>query len=589
MTVDPITLQVIQARLAGIVQEMQNSLFRTGYSTIIRESQDASCAILNTRGEVVAQHVVLPLHMGAFPACAAAILNNFSAQEIHPGDAFIINHPYLGGSPHAPDMGVLTPIFFNGSWVGFAANMAHKSDIGGTVPGSGSGNAREIYQEGLHLPPIKFMARAQAVKEIEALICANSRTPALVIGDLRGQVGAARLGERRFVELLERYGTETVLQSTELLASYTEARVRQTIAGWPDGVSEGESFVDHDGIDLTRYIRVHVKVHKSGGSIRFDFSASSDQTAGPANIRPPLVSAACAYCLVALIDRFLPINHGLARVIETKFRAGSVVDPHFPAAVNTYMPTALAVAEAVLGALAAFVPQRRIAGGSGSAALVLGGRDQETNRAYVHYEIFSGGTGARFGRDGVSATAFHLSNCKTAPIEIIESEFPTRVERFEMIPDSGGAGKWRGGLGFARDYRILADEVRFSMRTDKHLIAPWGGDHGADGGKGACVVNPRSQEEKRLPSRFGDYPLHKNDTVRLERPGGGGLGNPFERPVENVLEDVRQGYVSVERAVSDYGVAVDLSAGAAVLNVEETHRLRGKIKKTSGKIGSPLL
>ena len=158
-----------------------------------------------------------------------------------------------------------------------------------------------------------------------------------------------------------------------------------------------------------------------------------------------------------------------------------------------------------------------------------------------------------------------------------------------MIPDSGGAGKWRGGLGFARDYRILADEVRFSMRTDKHLIAPWGGDHGADGGKGACVVNPQSQQEKRLPSRFGDYPLHKNDTVRLERPGGGGLGNPFERPVENVLEDVRQGYVSVERAVTDYGVAVELRAGEAVINREETHRLRGKIKKTSGKIGSPLL
>src|ERR687896_1124639 len=165
MTIDPVTLQVIQARLAGIVQEMQNSLFRTGYSTIIRESQDASCAILNTQGEVVAQHVVLPLHMGAFPACAAGLLRSYSAAEIHEGDAFITNHPYLGGSPHAPDMAVLTPIFYGGDWVGFAANMAHKSDIGGTVPGSGSGNAREIFQEGLHLPPVRFVARADPVKE----------------------------------------------------------------------------------------------------------------------------------------------------------------------------------------------------------------------------------------------------------------------------------------------------------------------------------------------------------------------------------------------------------------------------------------
>jgi N-methylhydantoinase B len=574
-SVDPITLQVIQARLAGIVQEMQNSLFRTGYSTIIRESQDASCALLNTTGEVVAQHVVLPLHMGAFPACADAILKAFPANEIEAGDAFIINHPYLGGSPHAPDMGVLTPIFYQGEWVGFAANMAHKSDIGGTVPGSGSGNAREIYQEGLHLPPVKYMLRLRPVKEIEALIAANSRTAALVIGDLRGQVGAARLGERRMSELMERYGKATVLESTDLLSDYTESRIRRTIAAWPNGESEAESFVDHDGIDLTRPIRIHVKVEKAGDKLHFDFTGSSDQTQGPANIRPPLVRAACAYCLVALVDRFLPINQGLNRVIDATFRPGSVVDPRFPGAVNTYMPTALTVAEAVLKALASFAPDKRIAGGSGSAALVLGGRDSRTDRAFVHYEIFSGGTGARPGKDGVSATAFHLSNCKTAPIEIIESEFPTRVERFEMVADSGGAGTWRGGLGFVRDYRILADDVRFSMRTDKHAIAPFGISDGKAGGRGACLVNPGAAEEKSLPSRFGDHRLRKGDLVRVLRPGGGGLGDPYRRPVAMVLEDVRQRYVSVERAENDYGVALEDRGDELVLAAEKTRLLRG--------------
>ena len=577
MTLDPITLQVIQARLAGIVQEMQNSLFRTGYSTIIRESQDASCAILNTRGEVVAQHVVLPLHMGAFPACAEAILNVFPPHEIGEGDAFIINHPYLGGSPHAPDMGVLTPIFHDDEWVGFAANMAHKSDIGGTVPGSGSGNAREIYQEGLHLPPVKYMSRQQPVKEIEALIAANSRTAALVIGDLRGQVGAARLGERRMSELIQRYGKATVLDCTELLAQYTESRVRRAIASWPDGESEGESFVDHDGIDLKRPIRIHVKIKKQGEKLSFDFTSSSDQTQGPANIRPPLVRAACVYCLVALIDRFLPINQGLSRVVDATFRPGSVVDPRFPAAVNTYMPTALAVAETVLNALAWFVPDKRIAGGSGSAALVLGGRDPQKDRAFVHYEIFSGGTGARSGKDGVSATAFHLSNCKTAPIEIIESEFPTRVERFEMIADSGGAGRWGGGLGFLRDYRILAGDVRFSMRTDKHAVAPFGIDAGHAGRHGACLVNFATPEEKSLPSRFGDHRLRKNDVVRVARPGGGGLGDPLGRPVDKVVEDVRQGYVSVERAATDYGVVFEYLGDEPVVAEGKTRVLRGKI------------
>jgi N-methylhydantoinase B len=574
--VDPITLQVIQARLAGIVQEMQNSLFRTGYSTIIRESQDASCAVLNRAGEVIAQHVVLPLHMGAFPACAAAILKTFSLEDIHPGDAFIINHPYLGGSPHAPDMGVFTPIYYEAELVGFAANMAHKSDIGGTVPGSGSGNAREIYQEGLHLPPVKFMEQLRPVKEIEAMIAANSRTAALVLGDLRGQVGAARLGERRFAELMLRYGKDTILESTDMLSAYTENRVRQTITSWSDGESEGESFVDHDGIDLNKPIRIHVKIKKIGDKLHFDFSGCSDQTQGPANIRPPLVRAACAYCLVALVDRFLPINQGLARVIDATFRDGSVVNPRFPAAVNTYMPTALTAAEAILRALATFVPDKRIAGGSGSAALVLGGRDAQTNKAYVHYEIFSGGTGARSGKDGVSATAFHLSNCKTAPIEIIESEFPARVERFEMLQDSGGAGEWRGGLGFVRDYRILTDEVRFSMRTDKHAIEPFGSAEGLAGAKGACVVNADATTAKQLPSRFGDHRLQRDDTIRVERPGGGGLGDPLKRPADKVVEDVRQGYVSTLRARTDYGVALQFIDGEVRLNEAETRVLRGK-------------
>jgi N-methylhydantoinase B len=572
MTVDPITLQVIQARLAGIVQEMQNSLFRTGFSTIIRESQDASCAILNTKGEVVAQHVVLPLHMGAFPACAEGVLRHYPQSEIHEGDAFITNHPYLGGSPHAPDMAVLTPIFYQGEWVGFAADMAHKSDIGGTVPGSGSGQAREIFQEGLHLPPVKFASRYDPVEEVAAIIAANSRTPALVIGDIRGQVGACRVGEKRLVELMERYGKETILEATAELSAYTEARVKQAIASWADGSVEGESFVDHDGIELDKPIRIHVKVHKRGERIHFDFTGSSDQTRGPANIRPPLVSACCAYALISLVDPYLPVNQGIAAAITTTFREGSVLHPRFPGAVNTYMPTALAVVEALFRAFTQFEPRKTVAGCSGSGAMVLGGRSGD--RGYVHYEIFSGGTGARTGKDGLSAMAFHLSNCRTAPVEIIESEFPARVERFELIPDSGGAGEFRGGLGFVRECRILADEVRFSMRTDKHDVAAVGVAGGKNGRTGACVVNGGSKSEKRLPSRFGDYILHREDILRLERPGGGGLGEPLKRAPERVLEDVRQGYVSAASACTLYGVAVEMSADGVRLDKEATFALR---------------
>ncbi len=485
-------------------------------------------------------------------------------------------------------MAVLTPIFYRGEWVGFAADMAHKSDIGGTVPGSGSGQAREIYQEGLHLPPVKFAERRRTVEEIEAVIAANSRTPGLVIGDIRGQVGANRLGERRLAELMERYGKETILEATALLAAYTEARVKQALASWPDGESEGESAVDHDGVDLDRPIRIHVKVEKRGDAVHFDFTRSGDQTRGPANIRPPLVRACCAYALVALVDPFLPVNRGLAAASRTTFRPGSVLDPIFPGAVNTYMPTALAVVEALFRALARFVPEKIVAASSGSAAMVLGGRSADGARGYVHYEIFSGGTGARSGKDGVAAMAFHLSNCRTAPVEIIESEFPARVERFELLPDSGGAGKFRGGLGFVRECRILAEEVRFSMRTDKHLLAPVGVGGGMDGKTGACVVNPGAADEKRLPSRFGDYILKRGDLLRIERPGGGGLGSPTERPVERVIEDVRQGYVSAASAGRDYGAALVLENGAWREDRESTRNLREKQKK-AGKKSVPLL
>ena len=299
----------------------------------------------------------------------------------------------------------------------------------------------------------------------------------------------------------------------------------------------GRACVDNDGIDLDKPVRIRVTVEKTGDRILFDFSECSPQTTGPANIRPPLVRACCYYCLIALIDPFLPINQGLARVVETRFRQGTVVCPDYPAA---------------------------------------GGRARDGKRSYVQYEIFAGGTGGRNGKDGASATSFHLSNGKIAPVEIIESEFPTQVELFELLRDSGGPGRHRGGLGFVREYRILQDEVRFSMRTDKHALAPQGIDGGQPGGTGDCVINPGREDERSLPSRFGDQRLKTGDVLRVERPGGGGVGVAFERSPEAVLDDVRQGYVSVERARSEYGVVVSNRGDGPDLDLEETLKLRGK-------------
>jgi N-methylhydantoinase B len=577
MRIDAVDLEVLKASLSGIVQEMQNSLFRTGFSTIVRESQDASCALMNAQGDVVAQHVVLPLHIGAFPACCAAVLAEF-ASDIAEGDAFLINHPYQGGSPHAPDICVLTPVFVGGALFGFCGSIAHKGDIGGPVPGSCSGQAREIFNEGLHLPAVRYQRGFAPNTDIERIIAANSRTPELVLGDVRGQLGADRLGERRLNELVGKYGSDKVLASFVRLFEIGEARVRAAIAEWADGRYEAERFVDDDGIDLEKPVRIHVVVEKNGDRLHFDFSGSADQTRGPANIRPPLVQAACAYALIAMIDPHMYVSSGLLRAFDITAREGSVLNPRFPAPVNTYNPTVHALVDALFAALAPIVPTKVRADGAGSRSIVIGGRSTYTGKGYVQYEIFAGGGGARPGKDGASATTVNQSNARIAPIEIIESEFPTRLVRFELIADSGGPGRHRGGLGVRREYLNLAG-ARFSIRSMKHVIPPHGMAGGRDGRPGDIWINPDGDRAKRLPTRYADYPLQSGDVVRLDTPGGGGYGDPLERPVERVFADVREGLVSAEAAEREYGVVLKREGSNFVVNAAATQARRAKVTK----------
>ena len=570
--ISAVDLEVARASLGGIVREMQNSLFRTGFSTIIRESQDASCALLDTNGDVIAQHVVLPLHVGAFPACCAAILRTFS-DDIADGDAFLINHPYEGGSPHAPDMAVFTAAFHHGRHIGFCASIAHKSDIGGPVPGSCSGQARETFNEGLHLPAVRYQRAFEPFGDVERIIAANSRTPELVLGDIRGQLGAGRLGERRLGELASKIGVDKLQTAANALMAQSEAKLRTAMALWPDGRYEAERFIDDDGVDLGRPVRVHVAVEKRGNRICFDFTDSADQTRGPANIRPPLVQAACAFCLISLIDPHITVTSGVLRAIDIKVRRGSICDPIFPAPVNTYNPTIHAVVDGSFEALGSLVPGRARADGCASRSIIIGGRTTSSGTGYVQYEIIGGGAGGRSGRDGMSGTNVNQSNAKIAPIEIIESEFPTRLKRFELIRDSGGPGKFRGGLGIVREYENLA-EARFSIRSAKHVIPAQGLAGGNVGRTGDIRINPETPAEKQLPTRYADYPLAAGDVFRLESPGGGGWGNPLERDPAQVLDDLAQGYVSADAARDRYGVVARLEAGRWVLDEAATRTRR---------------
>ncbi len=568
---DAVELEIIKASLDGIVQEMQNSLFRTGYSTIVRESQDASCALMNARGQVVAQHVVLPLHIGSFPACCEAVLKAYD--DIAEGDAYLINHPYEGGSPHAPDMCVLTPAFHAGELVGFCGSIAHKGDIGGPVPGSCSGQAKETFNEGLHLPAVRYQRGYQRNTEIERIIACNSRTPELVLGDIRGQLGSSRLGEQRLNQLMSKFGAANALACFDRLLELSERRLRAAIAEWRDGRYEAERFVDDDGVRLNEPVRIHVVVEKHGDNIRFDFSGSADQAVGPANIRPPLVRAAVCYCLIALVDPHITINSGLMNAFEIVTREGSITNPRFPAPVNTYNPTVHATVEAVFAALVNILPARARADSCGSRSIILGGRSTKAGQSYVQYEILGGGAGARATKDGQSGTSVNQSNAKIAPIEIIESEFPTRVTCFELIPDSGGVGEFRGGLGIRREYLNLED-ARFSIRSTKHVIAPLGAAHGGKGRTGDILINPGSDSEMRLPTRYADYPLKSGDAFRLDTPGGGGFGDAYARPPEKVVDDVNEGYVTPQAATRDFGVALKHDGARYRLDEAETQRLR---------------
>ena len=559
---DPVTFQVIQSRLSGIVREMQDSIFRTGYSTIVRESQDASCMLLDAGGNVVGEHVVLPLHVSALPEVVRAVKAAFG-DDIRAGDAFITNHPYLAGVTHSMDMAVVSPVFFRGALVAFCGSIAHKSDLGGVVPGTSYGSARELFQEGIQYPPVRLVAGGAYQRDIEAILRANSRTPDLVIGDIRGQVGVARLGERRVGDVLERYGEDAVLAAFAHMQDVAERRIRAVLATWPDGAHEAEAFVDTDGVRLDTPVRYHVRIEKRGERIHFDFTHSDDQAHGPVNIGPALARGCCYYALIAMIDPALPNNAGVARVVEATFRPGSVLHPAYPAPCCTYMAATTAITEAMLSALSGFKPERSMAGNGGVGGLSITGRRADGS-AFVQYESIGSAYGGRATSDGVSGIAVLLSNTRSAPIEILESEYPTRVRRFELIADSGGPGRFRGGLAPRRVWEILVDDAQLTLRGGKHDVPAAGVGGGAPGALGSLVLDPGTANERRLPSRFSGVRLMRGDLLRLEKAGGGGLGDVRERPFTAVVDDVLDGYVSRDAAVARYGV------DAAALDAEVT-------------------
>lgn len=570
---DPVTLTLFASAMHSVAEEMTAALVRSAYSSVIREMLDCACAVFDARGRLVAQGDTIPVQLGFMGEALRAVLARYPARGMRAGDAFIVNDPYHGGS-HTPDIEIFAPIFAGRALVGFAGTVAHHVDVGGAVFTTENPFNTEIYQEGVVMPPLRMYRAGRPVRELVDLLLANVREPKSTAGDLRAQVAALRLGARRTADVASRFSVRRFEALVGRLLDYSEALVRRELEALPDGTYVADGDLDDDGVDRDRRIRIHVEARKEGSDLRVDFSGSSPQVRGALNMPLATTNACVYYVLRCLVDPDVPTNEGCYRPLTILAPAGSVVNPRPPAAVSVRHLTAQRVADTLLRALAPMAPRRSLAGCCVGFPTIGGeGRFPRDGAYHIFQDVMGGGYGAAPTRDGMSGVDVHLSNCGLLYAEVCEAEYQWRMERCELVPDSGGAGTFRGGLGMRRDYRLLLDEADVGLYGDQgHAdTAPWGLAGGLPGGTTRAVVRPGTGEETDVPPKC-NLTLRKGDVIALVSPGGGGFGDPLERDPALVLEDVLDGYVTPAAAREAYGVVLD-GSGRAV-DLEATRRLR---------------
>jgi N-methylhydantoinase B len=559
MTLDPITLEVINNRLREISATMERLLFHSGYSTILRESYDGSAGITDQDGHTVMASGI-PIHLFPYSYSTQAIIRNYPLETMRDGDSFILTDPYAGGNLHLPDLVIATPVFVAGQVIAFCVSIAHKPDLGGIVPGSLGAGAREIFHDGLLLPGVRYWTAEGVVLEVEAIVKRNSRVPDAVAGDIRAQVGCTRVGAARLRELCAEYGTDTVLQSFRELQRLAEGRVRTLLSAWQDGEGETEAWVDDDGVDLDKPVRLHVKVLKRGDSIHFDYSGMAAQGKGPMNLRPQASETAALLALLAYLDPTIPINAGTRRPISFTNPEGKITNARWPATVNSYYGLTHVIYSMIERILAEFNPKRAVASaGFGTGGIAVGHKQARARRPAVQYEILVSSLGATPENDGTSVVMGMSHITPNTPVEILETEFPVRVSAFQWVADTAGAGLHRGGPGYRKEYEIL-DEALFTLRMGHQFKYPgWGVLGGKAPAVASATLNPGTPRERSLRP-LETLEIKPGDTVRIEMPGGGGYGNPLARSPERVLEDVLDSYVTIQGAERDYGVAIDPSS-----------------------------
>ncbi len=539
---DKITMQVIRYAMEQVADEMGYTMVRTSRSTIIKEIMDITCAVFDAQGNTVAQAHHAPMLLTGFELTMRSLVGRFKENELEDGDVIICNDPYMGGQ-HVMDILTISPVRHKNRLAGFVGSIAHHSDMGGSAPGGVAGGMTEIFQEGIRMPMVKLYKRFKEDREIMNIIGTNIRVPDKTLGDIRAQVAANFVGVRRLKEIFEKYSYDVVSKCTNLLLDYSEKRIREGLKAIPDGTYSGADYVDNDGV-TDQPIRIQVNIHKKGDHAEIDFEGTSQQVVGNTNCPLATAWAAVYYALIAVIDPHVPPNSGCYRPFKIEAAHGSVVNPKMPKAVGARTNTSQKICEAMLQALAKALPDKVTAGSHAQITTCgFSGFHPETGKRFVYIDIQGGGAGARPTKDGRDGQDSHLARFMNTPIEAAELEYPVRIERYEFIPDSGGAGKFRGGLAVRRDIRVLIDNVTFSRYGDRQEFAPWGIFGGKEGSKGRFFINPGTPGEKRLKSKGLDT-LRKGDVVSLHLPGAGGYGEPAQRDSAALERDLRDGKVT---------------------------------------------
>jgi N-methylhydantoinase B len=573
-------LEIFRHSLKSIVEEMGVTLQRTAYSTNIKIRRDHTCAIFDLNLRHIAQHDIAPQHVGSMVSVVPQNMRE-RVGDLEPGDGILINDPYRG-AVHLPDVMVISPLFHDGEIAGYAANSAHHVDIGGSTPGGIPNDSTELFAEGLIMPGVRAIRDWEFDEEMLNLITRNVRGSDMRLGDYRAQLAANKIGEERLSNLFDEYGADAIDEYLDELLDYTERRVRAAISDLPNGTYQAEDYMDGDGV-VDEPVLLDLMLEVDDDEMTIDFTGTAEQNTGPLNCTPAMAFAGSMAVIMALLGEDLPKNDGFYRPFETVTPEGTMVNPVDDAPVAGGWEIAMRAGDLVTKAMADALPEETVAATKGIVCnIAYGGRDPRDDEKYVYYETVAGGYGARAEKDGMEAVQTHFQNTANSPIEELESEIPLYVRKYELIQNSAGAGRTRGGMGVRRDMEFYDHSASFSLLTDRAKSKPWGLFGGKSGFAAQYIINPDGDDPTTVSSKSTTQ-LEPNDVASVQTPGGGGYGDPLERPPEKVLEDVTNEKVSVEAAHEEYGVVVDYERRA--VDEVATEEKRAELAETAATNG----